>query len=42
MTRIGRVGNAACAKAVVLAASNASPATKQLNALFMKPLPRRA
>src|SRR3981189_1662844 len=39
MTRIGRVGNAACAKAIVLAASNASPAAKQLNALFMKPLP---
>src|ERR1700712_5399233 len=39
MTRIGRVGNAACAKADVLAASNASPAAKQLNALFMTPLP---
>jgi hypothetical protein len=39
MTRIERVGNAACAKADVLAASNASPAAKQLIALFMKPLP---
>src|SRR6185295_2191995 len=39
MTRIGRVGNAGCGKADVLAASNTSPAARQLNALFMKPLP---
>src|SRR3954451_188459 len=39
MTRIGWVGYAACANAVVLAVSNASPAAKQLNALLIKPLP---
>src|SRR3954451_6997250 len=39
MTRIGRVGYAPCASAVVLAVSNARPAAKQLNALLIKPLP---